>query len=142
MMDWAAFFPAGTRVLALPGWKAPRVFLPAGGFREGWKKSALYPASRLSARLYRLWQRFKAGARLSSTREARSDSWPVAAFARDALPPIASVVVLAGPLGPAQKFTIQLWGEQGEILGYLKYGEKPAARSRIDDTENVGRQIR
>ncbi len=131
MMDWAAFFPAGTRVLALPGWKAPRVFLPAGGFREGWKKSALYPASRLSAQLYRLWQRFKAGARLSSAREARSDNWPVGAFARDALPPIASVVVLAGTPGPAQKFIVQFWGEQGEILGYLKYGEKPAARNRI-----------
>ncbi len=131
MMDWAAFFPAGTRVLAMPGWKAPRVFLSAGGFREGWDKSALYPAFRRSAQLYRLWQRFKAGARLSSAREARSDSWPVGAFARDALPPIASVVVLAGTPGPAQKVTVQLWGEQGEILGYLKYAEKPAARSRL-----------
>lgn len=131
MMDWAAFFPTGTRVLALPGWRNPRVFLPSRGFREGWRKSALYPASRLSARLYRLWQRFKAAARLSSAREARSDSWPVGAFARDALPPVASVVVLTGTPGPAQKVTVQLWGEQGEILGYLKYGEKPAARSRI-----------
>lgn len=131
MIDWAAFFPTGTRVLALPGWRNPRIFLPAGGFQEGWRKSALYPASRLSARLYRLWQRFKAASKLSSVREARSDGWPVGAFVDATIPSVTSVVVLAGTSGPAQKVTVQLWSEQGEILGYLKYGEKPAARDRL-----------
>jgi len=41
------------------------------------------------------------------------------------------VVVLVGTPGPAQKTTAQVRGKHGEVLGYLKYAEKEAARQRL-----------
>ncbi len=98
-MEHAGARPAGV--------EKPACLLADRGIPRGLEKNALYTASRLSARLYRLWQRFKAAARLSSAREARSDSWRLGAFARDVPPLITSVDVFVGTPDPAQKVTIQ-----------------------------------
>jgi hypothetical protein len=130
-MDWEAFFPPRTPVLALPSWESPRLYMPAQGFLRRWNGSSFYPAWRPLARLYRLWLRARATVGLVPVRITRSGSWPFGAFIEEALAPVASAAVLVGTPGPTQKITIQLWDGCGKVVGYLKYGEKAAACSRL-----------
>lgn len=128
---WHLFFPPGTRVLALPNWQQPRLYLPAQGFFGRWEASSLYPASRLQARLYRLLLRTRAAMGLMEVRTARSSEWILGEYVRDKLPQATSVVVLVGQPGPIQKTTAQLRDVKGRVLGYAKYAEKEAARRRL-----------
>ena len=130
-MDWEMFFPAGTRVIALPSWRNPRLYLPTQRIWQRWEQSSLYPASRSRARLYRLSLRARAAARITEARTARSSPWLLAEFTEGMLSEVASVVVLTGTPSTAQHFTVQLWDEKGRVLGYLKYGESDAARMRL-----------
>lgn len=142
MAEWDLFFPPGARVLALPNWRSPRLYLPAHRFSRRWGDSSFYPASRLLARLYRLSLRMRvATGLLGEARLVRSSSWPLGEFAGDLLPGTSSVVVLAGTPGPAQKITAQVRGEHGEVLGYLKYAEKPAARKRLGQEHRMLRNL-
>ena len=131
MPDWSIFFPPGTRVLALPNWRHPRLFLTTQHILQRWAHSSLYPASRSTARLYRLLLRFKASAGMAEARTVRSSGWPLGEFVQDALPQITTAVALVGTSGPAQETTVQLWDGNGRVLGYLKYAEKDAARRRL-----------
>ena len=128
---WDEFFPPGTRVLALPSWRRPRLYLPAQPFLRRWDGSKLYPASRWSARIYRLSLRAAAAAGMKRTHIAGSSNWSLGNFAEDILPELSSVVVLAGTPGPAQKVTAQLRDVNGSVLGYVKYAEKQPARKRL-----------
>lgn len=130
-MDWSSFFPPGTPVLALPDWRNPRLYLPAQRPLQRWEQSSLYPASRPEARLYRLLLRLGAAARLKEVRTAAASGWPLGEFVRGTLPRPASVVVLMGTPGPAQKITAQLRDGKGRVLGYLKYAGTEAARRRL-----------
>jgi hypothetical protein len=130
-VDLGLFFPPGTSVLALPSWRRPRLYLLTRHPLQRWEQSALYPASRLRARLYRLSLRLMAAAGAAEVRTVRSDSWPLGEFARNELPQLTSAVVLMGTGGPAQEVTVQLRGEKNRLLGYLKYAEKDAARTRL-----------
>lgn len=130
-VDWTLFYPPGTLVLALPSWKSPRLYLPVQHFSQRWDASSFYPASRTLARLYRLSLRARAAARLAEVRQVQSGVWPLGAFVRDVLPEVESAVTLVGTPGPAQKITARLLGGQGEVLGYLKYAHKEAARFRL-----------
>ena len=141
ILDWTWFFPPGTRVLALPNWKSPRLYLPAQHFHRIWQDSSFYPASRLLARVYRLSLRARAAAGLGETREARRSFWPLGKFARGVLPQAASAVTLVGTPGPAQKITVRVLGRQGEVLAYLKYAEKVAARRRLRHEHRMLREI-
>jgi hypothetical protein len=125
------FCPPDTLVLALPSWKSPRLYLPVQHFSQRWDASSFYPASRPLARLYRLSLRARAAARLAEVRQVQSGVWPLGAFVRDVLPEVESAVTLVGTPGPAQKITARLLGRQGEVLGYLKYAHKEAARWRL-----------
>ncbi len=131
MMDWRFFFPPGTRVIALPNWQHPRLYLPARYFLESWEMSSFYPASRLGARLYRLMLRIRAAAGALEVRTAHSDGWALGEFVQDTLPQAVSTVVLVGLPGPIQKVTAQLRDEKGRVLGYAKCSEKRAARCRL-----------
>lgn len=137
MTGWEAFFPEGARVLALPDWDSPRLYVSAHGFFERWEKSAFYPASRLRGRLYRLLLRTRAAAGLSATRAARSEGWVLGEFAQDVLPRAASVAVLVGEPSPVQKMTARLWDSKGRILGYVKYAEQGPARKRLRQEHSV-----
>lgn len=137
MIGWESFFPRGTRVLALPNWDNPRLYVPAQNFSERWGKSALYPASRLRGRLYRVLLRTRAAAGLPVARVARADGWPFGEFARDVLPGPASVTVLAGEPSPVQKFTARLCDSEGKVLGYIKYAEEEPARRRLRQEHQV-----
>jgi len=135
-VDWRWFFPPGTRVLALPDWQSPRLFLPAQRFAQRWEHSSYYPATRFRARFYRLGLRIRAATGLGETRRVQSSSWPLGKFASDVLPQIDSVVALVGAPGPVQKITVRLHGKGG-VLGYLKYSEKEAARVRLRQERHV-----
>ena len=82
-MSWDEFFPPGTRVLALPSWRRPRLYLPACPLSQRWNRSKLYPASRWSARLYRLSLRAAAAAGMKRARTAGSRRWSLGDFAED-----------------------------------------------------------
>ena len=131
-MDWDLFFPSGTRVLALPSWRNPRLYVPAPRFGELWKASSFYPASRFPARLYRLLLRSRVAMGLGEVRVARSDGWPLGEFIQDVLPQAVSAGALVGrPTNPIRKFTVQLRDAKGEVLAYLKYAEKETACRRL-----------
>src|SRR3712207_1559156 len=99
-VDWNLFFAPGTRVLALPDWQSPRIYLPAQRFSQRWEQSSYYPATRSRARLYRFGLRIKAATGLGETRRAQSSSWLLEEFAQDVLPQIESAVTLVGAPGP------------------------------------------
>ena len=136
-MEWVSFFPAHTRVLALPNWKTPRLFIQAQSTAQRWSRSAFYPAFRLSARLYRFALRARAATATMQTRMTPTDEWALEELVEDVLPQTTSVSVLVGSPGPAQKITVQLWNEAGRVIGYLKYAEKDAARKRLHQEHEV-----
>lgn len=131
-MDGLRFFQRNTRVVALPTWENPRLMLPAGSVQQRWRGSALYPAHRPAARLYRL--ALRTGVALGfvgRTRIAISDQISLCHFAREALPNVAALSVLIGTPGEAQKVSAELRDDHGRVLGYLKYGERPTAVARL-----------
>lgn len=130
-MGWEGFFPSGAQVIALPSWRNPRLYLPARGFFETWERSSFYPASRFRARFYRTLLRAKASAGLSKVRMVEESGWALGEFVRQVVPEAAHAVVLVGTLGPAQKITAQLLDKKDQVVGYVKYAEKEAARNRL-----------
>jgi len=125
------FFPPGTRVLALPNWRHPRLYLPVRRFSQRWEESAFYPASRLAARLHRLWLRIEAVTGMAEVRTVASSEWLLGEFAEDLLPQLNSAAILVGASSAVRKVTVQLRDEKGRVLGYLKYAEQGVARSRL-----------
>ncbi len=122
-------FP-GQRVRAIPGWRNPRLYLPVETGRQRWNQAALYQAFRTHARLYRFLLRLA----LVPTGRARTvgvTTSQIQQFVADHLPGATAAAVIVGTPGPAQKFVAVLWSPQGTLLGYVKYGETPAARARI-----------
>lgn len=136
-VDWTLFFPRGTRVLALPNWKNPRLYVSDQDFSRRWKDSSFYPASRLLARLYRFSLRARVTAGLVEARPVPRDGWVLGEFVRDAMPQAHSAAVLVGTPGPPQKFTARIFDRQGGALGYLKYAEKEVARRRLRQEHQI-----
>ncbi len=131
-------FPPGTALLALPSWRAPRVLLSkSGGPIRRWRDSAFYPATRSTARLYRLALRGKAALGWSETRQAVGDRWTLREFVGDCLPATASVVLQIRPPGPCQKYTIELRDQVGTIIGYVKYARQILARQRLEQEHTM-----
>ncbi|CAA9265362.1 MAG: hypothetical protein AVDCRST_MAG93-2381 [uncultured Chloroflexia bacterium] len=131
-IDWARLFPPGARVLAIPNWDKPRLLAPAHHFYDRWRGSSFYPASRPQARIYRAFLRTKAAMRLVESRTVPPGDWLLYDFVREVLPQTAAVdAVLIGSGGLAQKLTVRLRDKSGEVIGYLKYGEKEASRRRL-----------
>jgi hypothetical protein len=125
------FFPPGTRVLALPNWHHPRLYLPAQRFSQRWHESAFYPASRLGARLHRLLLRIRAVAVMAEVRTVTSSAWPLGEFTENLLPQLDSAAILVGASSASQKVTVQLRDERGVVLGYLKHAGQGVARTRL-----------
>ncbi|QIN84375.1 hypothetical protein GBA63_18310 [Rubrobacter tropicus] len=140
-MDLSLFFAPETRVFTLPGPRNPRLYLPTQRPLQRWDQSALYPASRLTARLYRLLLRLNAASGLMQARTIRSAGWPLRTFVQDAVPSLASVVILIGTPTPAQRMTAQLWDGNGRVIGYVKYAEKAAARRRMRQEWSVLQEL-
>lgn len=126
--DWPLFFAPGTPVVALPGWQAPRLFVPARPAHLRRRHSSLYPAFKLPARLRRGALRALAG--LLPTRTAPGPAL-LPPFLADVLPEAASFGVLMGTPGPAQKITVECRTADGRVCGYAKVGRSDAARARL-----------
>jgi hypothetical protein len=137
MLDWTIFYPPGTGVLALPNWRSPRLYLQTQSLAQRWDDSALYPAFRLLARAYRLSLRASAAIGLGEVRRVQTGRWPLGEFVGDVFPEAVSAVTLVGTPGPTQKFTVRVLGRKGEILGYLKYAVKDAARKRLGEEHRL-----
>ena len=121
----------GGRVLALPNWDRPRLYVSARSARQRWEGSALYPASRPSARLYRFFLRTKALFGGAGGRVIPRTAAPLRPFVEDVIPGAEWVAIIVGTPGPTQKFTVAIWDEAGSLAGFLKYGETPRAQFRI-----------
>ena len=135
-MNWPLFFRPGTRVLALPSWRSPRLFLPADTACLRWATSAFYPAFRLRARAFRATLRLRAATGLSA-RVGAGEGWALGAFVQDALPQTAHAAALVGAPSPIQKITLQLRNADLSVIGYLKYAERPAAQRRLRQEHHV-----
>lgn len=131
-LDGLGIFPPGTPLLALPNWRAPRVVLSkSGGALRRWRNSSFYPATRLVAKVYRFAIRGRATLGWSGARQALGERWSLHEFLEDCLPAIDSIVLLTRPPGPAQKFTVELRGRAGRVIGYVKYGTETLAQRRL-----------
>ena len=131
MIDWATFFPPGTRVLALPSWKNPRLYLAASGSFRRWRGSEFYFAARPMARLYRLILRTRATAGLMEERVAQPGRWHLGDFLRDVVLGVESVVVRLDINDPARKATAQLRNKDNNVVGYLKYAQGDLIDTRL-----------
>ena len=131
-LDGLGIFPPRTPLLALPNWRAPRVVLSGSGSPvKRWRSSAFYPATRSVAKLYRIVIRGKAALGWGEARQALGERWTLHEFLQDCLPAIDSIVLQTRPPGPAQKFTVELRGRAGRIIGYVKYGTETLAQRRL-----------
>jgi hypothetical protein len=125
-------FSPGTPLLALPSWRAPRLLLSqSGGLIRRWQNSAFYPATRPTAKLYRLGLRMKAALGCGKTYPAVTDRWVLPEFVEDCLPAVASIVLQTRPSGPNQKFTVELRDRDSAVVGYIKYATEGLARRRL-----------
>jgi len=136
-MNWQRFFPKGTPVLALPSWRRPRLYVNAWNANIRWVASGLYPASKMRARVYKLWLRIRATLPWEDVRRARG-RWELENFLnaygeRNWFPS----AVLVGTEGPTQKITIELRDPGGRVVAYLKYGESRVAQKRISRERSV-----
>lgn len=137
MMDLGLFFPPGTRVLALPNWRRPRLYLFARRFSQRWKESSFYPASRLQARFYRFSLRLAATVGISEVRTIHSSDWPLGRFTEDTVPQLGNVGVLVTTSGVGRKAVVQLRDDKGRVYGYLKYAEQEAVRRRLRHEHHI-----
>lgn len=135
-MDVTLFFPPGTRIRQLPNTKNPRLFFSGENPVKRWHKSAMYPAFRKSAHLYRLALRVKAAIGFDQGFVSESPCWELKDFVEDIFPSICEVVILIGTLGPTEKIIAQIWDQQ-KIVAYMKYAERPSAIARVNREQQV-----
>jgi hypothetical protein len=141
-MDWHICFPPGTEVIALPGWREPRVMLAkGGGAARRWRESALYPAFRPAAKIYRHLLRHKARLGLGRARSVAVQRWALGEFLADVLPEARSVVMLIGSPGPARKITAELRDADGSVIGYLKLATTEQAKRRLAHEREILRVL-
>ena len=130
-MEWITLSFPGQRVVAVPHWGDPRLFVPAGAPWERWRKSAIYPAFRIRARLFRTLQRLKAAGGVTPSRRAPRNGTLLVGFLHPELPQGVTSSILVGTPGPAQKLIVTVWDACSRPIAYVKYGETPAAMRRI-----------
>lgn len=123
MIAWSELFPEGTRVAALPTWRHVRLFV-ADDPRDR-SLSALYPASRPTARAARLVARALHDLGLLPRRVARGG------VLADGLRRFGRVAaVLPGTPGPTRKTTLALANDRG-LVAFAKLAGLGAARARL-----------
>ncbi|MGE4443329.1 MAG: phosphotransferase family protein [Desulfomicrobium sp.] len=129
-MNWANFFPEDSRVLAIPDWNRPRLFVAAQPLGVRWKASTLFPATTLPARVRRwllrglaqFWSRTRQSQDLYILQPILSEIW------NHNVQPVAA---LLGTPGPTQKLVVQFADPSGNAVGYMKFGESPATMRRL-----------
>jgi hypothetical protein len=123
--SWQFFFNPSDRVMALPCWKKPRLYVVSKNCTQRWDDSSFYPAFKLRAKCFKLAIRFLAMFGCFSVRR------PVlhGEFSREGC----RLVVLRGAEGPAQKLIARVVDETtAKTVAYIKYAETAVARSKVD----------
>lgn len=131
LVDWGIFFRPGSRVVALPSWRRPRLLLPADTLSERLSGSAFYPAFRRTGQLYRWVLRLRAVVGRGVDRAAADGAPLLREFLDDVLPDARVRAVQVGIPGTLCKLTAQLVDETGRAVGYLKCAHLPLARERL-----------
>lgn len=136
--DWLCFFPRGTKVIAIPNWRKPRVLLPLK--EESSKTTSLLSrffiahskAARMYKNLLKAWVIL--GRRLPiKLNKSRCLLDP---FVKDMGIEFEDVVVVVGRPAPIQKIKIALLNSS-VIVGFIKYAERELAQQRIRHEFNV-----
>lgn len=139
---WGVLFPAGTRVVALPSWRQPRLLVAAETVSRAWEGSRFYPAYRWTGRLYQLLLRLRTLARVGAARAsggAADDT--LHRFLADVLPHARLAAVQVGMPGLAQKLTAKLVDATGRAVGFLKCAEQELARERLRGEYEILRRL-
>lgn len=135
-MNMKEFFPPDAKIRCIPDKINPRVLLMGSTLKNRWKESALFPGFRQTARIYRLMMRLKVTIGIGDTIVNDAQQSLVKGFVSDLFPDLCSMVGLIGTSGPTQKLTIELW-DKHRVIGYFKFAEKPAARLRLQQEQNI-----
>lgn len=135
-MNMKAFFPPDAKIRCIPDKANPRVLLMGTTFEKRWKESRLFPGFRPTARIYRLVMRLKATLGIGNFIINDAQQSLVKEFVADLFPHLCSMVALIGTPGPTQKLTLELWDDT-QVIGYFKFAEKPAARLRLQQEQQV-----
>ncbi len=130
-MEWITLSFPGQKVVAIPHWDKPRLFVPAGAPWERWRTSGMYPAFRMRARLFRMLQRLLAAGGVTPASRAPRSSALLADFLHPEIAQGVTSSILVGTPGPAQKLIATIWDARSRPIAYVKYGETPAAMRRI-----------
>lgn len=135
-MNWANFFPEDSHVLAIPDWNRPRLFVAAQPLGVRWKASTLFPATTLPARARRWFLRGLAQV-WGRTRQSRDPYFLPLNLREIWNHDVQPVAALLGTPGPAQKLVVQFADASGNAVGYMKFGESPAAMRRLEQEFRV-----
>jgi hypothetical protein len=135
--NWAVFFPAGIRVIALPSWERPRLLLPDTTLMERAAASGFYPAFSLRGRIYHWLLRIKATLALGAKSSSLTQPQSISTFLGDVLPDARVRAVQVGMKGSARKCTLQLSDSRGEVIGYVKCADATLARERLQNEFTV-----
>ncbi len=130
-MELGQLLPPQATIFALPNADQAKLYVVGTTSAQRWKKSSLYPAFRLSAKIHRLFVRVRAATGYVSSWSNQISQWVVEEFVHDRLPNLDSCVVLVGAPGPTQKLIVELW-DRDKIIGYIKYAEAPRARALLE----------
>lgn len=116
---------------------ASRYFIPAKNWKVRLGGSKIYPAFRLRARAYRSALRAwisLGGARFTHrVTPGRKGEWPLGDLLASDMPALSTAAVSIGIPGPAQKITVRLMDDDGRVLGFAKYADKPYTRTLISN---------
>lgn len=127
--ELSLIFSAGTPLIALPGWKNPRLIFEAGSLRQRWRDSHFFDAYSVRGQLRKFFlrvvsvvlpgRRLQTGTPVSAVDEFADEL----TFLRKA--------VLIGRDDPRQKWTVAFLDENGNPVAFVKYGSRTAARQAV-----------
>lgn len=140
MTNFDYFFLKGQTLVALPGWKYPKLIVAGNKFGKRYQRSNLYPAYRVTSNVYKYILRLKAALGFSSRksqRPAKSELQDLYQSQGQLIP----ATLLVGTEGPTQKNTLQLDEQEGKPCAFLKFAWKEAAVQRVEKEYNILSEI-
>lgn len=136
-INLSLFFKSGTNLIAIPSKEKPRLIFPEATPFQQWLDCSQCPTFTENKRPKRLLLRFKAALGRDKLRVGDTKGYLLDNFIGEKLSQVSRGLVLVGTPGPAQKITVQLRDSSENIIGYLKYSDKPAAMQRLAQEFNV-----
>ena len=133
-ISWQLFFAPGERVIALPCWRKPRLYIVSKHWKQRWKDSEFYPAFKPRAKLFKLAVRILAACDFLPAKKAVAG--PKVCSLKSAVS-FSRLAVLVGVDGPTQKLIARCLDSDGRPVAYIKYGEKPLACEKIGNEADV-----